>query len=429
MFKLGDIIELDDFESESDEPDSYNCFWSYGDKSMLKNDLVIKDELGSGGYGSVYDLHDENLVIKIIEDSGYSEHLEQLKEYIEENNINKVSLSVERNYFLNDVKREVKYQNLAYNRIKDINGAPITPKVIAACVCKSKNNLTNVSTKIGIIIMEKIKGITMSNLFPRNKHKYNISVNNLISIREQIINIISQLKKNNFVHGDMLRENIIINNIDTRPVVNIIDWGQATTVELYPYSFSKRYRKKVKLEDPTWKDIKLLDKIIEKKAILLEMKNNAIEKLNKIFEKRKITLDSGRYKNKIVKSKYSRKKCPRGSISRKGYTYVKKSTGKRIRVRVKSSCIKSKSLRSRGKKSKRVLPKLKNGSLTKYGYSTSVGEKKRHVALKKAQKAYGYSTLVKKLNAVKLLTKNTSPKNSRIYGRDLKWIQRSRSTA
>jgi hypothetical protein len=47
MFRLGDIIELD------------NCFWSYGDKSMLNNDLVIKDKLGSGGYGSVYDLEDE----------------------------------------------------------------------------------------------------------------------------------------------------------------------------------------------------------------------------------------------------------------------------------------------------------------------------------------------------------------------------------
>lgn len=127
---------------------------------------------------------------------------------------------------------------------------------------------------------------------------------------------------------------------------------------------------------------------------------------------------------KSRKSKsYSRKKCPKGSISRKGYTYIKKSTGKKIKV--KSSCVKSKGLRSKGKKTSRVLPTLKKGSLTKYGYAILGSETERHNALKKALKAYGYSSVVKKLNAVKLLTKNTNPKNSKIYGRDLRWIQKN----
>lgn len=126
---------------------------------------------------------------------------------------------------------------------------------------------------------------------------------------------------------------------------------------------------------------------------------------------------------KSRKSKsYSRKKCPKGSISRKGYTYIKKSTGKKIKI--KSSCVKSKGLRSKGIKTSRVLPNLKKGSLTKYGYSISGSETERHIALKKALKAYGYSSVVKKLNAVKLLTKNTNPKNSKIYGKDLKWVQK-----
>ena len=55
MFKLGDIIELDD------------CFWSYGDKSILKNDLVIKDSIGGGSMGDVYELEDKKLVLKILE--------------------------------------------------------------------------------------------------------------------------------------------------------------------------------------------------------------------------------------------------------------------------------------------------------------------------------------------------------------------------
>ena len=132
-------------------------------------------------------------------------------------------------------------------------------------------------------------------------------------------------------------------------------------------------------------------------------------------------------RRKSVKSRrksraYSRKKCPKGSISRVGYTYIKKSTGRRIRV--KSTCVKSKGMRSRGKKSRRVLPSLKKGSLTKYGYSVKETDQKRHISLKKALNAYGYSSVIKKLNAVKLLTKNTNPTNSRIYGKDIKWVQK-----
>ena len=152
MFKLGDIIELDDFDSDS-EPDSYNCFWRYGDSSMLKNDLVIKDPIGGGSMGDVYELEDKNLVIKIIEDPGYSDNLDALIEYNKDNNLEEVLSNRIKNYFMYDIAREVKYQHLVYNRIKGIDGKPITPKVIAACVCKSKNDLINGSTKIGIIIM------------------------------------------------------------------------------------------------------------------------------------------------------------------------------------------------------------------------------------------------------------------------------------
>ena len=116
---------------------------------------------------------------------------------------------------------------------------------------------------------------------------------------------------------------------------------------------------------------------------------------------------------------YSKKKCPKGSISRFGYSYRKKSK----KIKVSASCIKSRGLRSRGKRTSRVLPILKKGSLTKFGYSTHEPENTRRSALRKALKVYGYSSLIKKLNAVKLLTRNTSPSNSRIYGSDIKYIQ------
>lgn len=109
---------------------------------------------------------------------------------------------------------------------------------------------------------------------------------------------------------------------------------------------------------------------------------------------------------------YSKKKYPRGSISRK----KKSPIGKKIKAR--SRCVKSRSLRSR-----RVLPPLKKGSLTRFGYTVHESVEKRRSALRRALKAYGYSSLIKKLNAVKILTKNTSPTNSKIYGSDIKYLQ------
>ena len=119
---------------------------------------------------------------------------------------------------------------------------------------------------------------------------------------------------------------------------------------------------------------------------------------------------------------YSKKKCPRGSISRLSYSYRKKSLGGK-KIKVRASCIKSRGLRSRGKRTRRVLPLLKKGSLTKFGYTVHESADTRRKALHKALKEYGYSSLIKKLNAVRLLTRNTSPGNSKIYDSDIKYLQ------
>ena len=116
---------------------------------------------------------------------------------------------------------------------------------------------------------------------------------------------------------------------------------------------------------------------------------------------------------------YSKKKCPKGSISRRSYSYRKKSK----KIKVRASCIKSRGLRSRGKRTRRVLPSLKKGSLTKFGYTVRESAENRRKALHKALKEYGYSSLIKKLNAVRLLTRNTSPANSKIYDSDIKYLQ------
>jgi hypothetical protein len=114
---------------------------------------------------------------------------------------------------------------------------------------------------------------------------------------------------------------------------------------------------------------------------------------------------------------YSTKSCPKGTVSRKSY---RKKSG----VKVKSACVKSTSLRSRGVMPKRVLPKLKTGSLTKYGYHIHDTKSIRHKALKKALKAYGFATLIRKLNAVRVLSRNTAPLNSKKYTDDIKYIEK-----
>jgi hypothetical protein len=67
---------------------------------------------------------------------------------------------------------------------------------------------------------------------------------------------------------------------------------------------------------------------------------------------------------------YSKKKCSKGS--RKSFRYVKKSTGKKIHV--KSACVKSKSLRSKGQKPfifmRKSSRKRKDGSSSRKGSSS-----------------------------------------------------------
>ena len=100
--------------------------------------------------------------------------------------------------------------------------------------------------------------------------------------------------------------------------------------------------------------------------------------------------------------------CKRGMILRRAYTR-----------KIKSACI-----RKPGKGSALIGP-LKSGELKKYGYSLKSGASRRHSALKKSVKAYGRGTLIKKLNALRVLHKNTHPVYSHNALNDLKYVQRN----
>ena len=110
--------------------------------------------------------------------------------------------------------------------------------------------------------------------------------------------------------------------------------------------------------------------------------------------------------------------CPRGQILRR--SYVKKSG-----IKVQAACIKDLGRKGKGKK----LFTLRKGVLSPYGYSVKKNAISRHRALSMAmkKKPMTYSEVVKRLNALYVLNKNTNPQYAARYRSDMKWIQKTYS--
>jgi len=116
--------------------------------------------------------------------------------------------------------------------------------------------------------------------------------------------------------------------------------------------------------------------------------------------------------------------CKYGYSLRKGYTYTK-STGKKIKV--KSTCIKEKGRKGPargGLKKSRVIKISHPGSLSSLGYSLSKTSSQRDLALNKIYKKFGYSSSIKKLNALAVLFMNTNPKYYTKLQRDMNYIRK-----
>jgi hypothetical protein len=110
-------------------------------------------------------------------------------------------------------------------------------------------------------------------------------------------------------------------------------------------------------------------------------------------------------------------KCAKGQIRRKSYSARRKSTKKKYRV--KSTCIKDVGLPGRGKK----LFDLTPGLMKAYGYTLDVSDTKRHSAIKKAVKKEGYATVVRRINALSVLHRNTNPQYHKLLEKDKKFIK------
>lgn len=115
--------------------------------------------------------------------------------------------------------------------------------------------------------------------------------------------------------------------------------------------------------------------------------------------------------------------CKYGYSLRKGYTYTK-STGKKVKV--KSTCIKEKGRKgpARGGLKKSVIKISHPGSLSSLGYSLSKTASERDLVLNKIYKKFGYSSSIKKLNALAVLFMNTNPKYYTKLQRDMNYIRK-----
>lgn len=118
--------------------------------------------------------------------------------------------------------------------------------------------------------------------------------------------------------------------------------------------------------------------------------------------------------------------CKKGYIQRKGYHRKAYTRSDGINVNatyVGPSCIKDRGEKGKGLK---LIPKLERGELTQFGYSLSdrlVGDRRK--PLKKAISKYGALSIMRKLNAVSTLLKNTSPTKSQRAKADSKWISKT----
>jgi hypothetical protein len=122
-------------------------------------------------------------------------------------------------------------------------------------------------------------------------------------------------------------------------------------------------------------------------------------------------------------ARISRRRCTSGKILRKSYSrksYTRSDGTKVQGAKVPARCIKDLGKAGKGKR----LFVLRKGTLSRYGYSTKISTEARHMALRKALENLPRATIVRKLNALAILNKNTHPSRSRILRADMKFVMK-----
>lgn len=78
----------------------------------------------------------------------------------------------------------------------------------------------------------------------------------------------------------------------------------------------------------------------------------------------------------------------------------------------------------RFRKTRSVIGPLKKGLLKKVGYDVTKSRTRRRSAVSRAVKKYGRSSTIKKLNAIAVLTRRTSPAKSKKFKADMRAAQK-----
>lgn len=78
----------------------------------------------------------------------------------------------------------------------------------------------------------------------------------------------------------------------------------------------------------------------------------------------------------------------------------------------------------KGRTRKNLIGPLKKGLLKRTGYSVTAKAKTRRRAVDRAVKKYGKLSTLRKLNAVAVYTRRTSPVKSRKFKSDVKYVQK-----
>ncbi len=122
------------------------------------------------------------------------------------------------------------------------------------------------------------------------------------------------------------------------------------------------------------------------------------------------------------KSVRSVRSCPTGMILRAPYV---RYTRRGKHVQVPAACIPDVGAPGKGFRGGPGIGPLKQGNLTRYGYTkiSGLSQEARRAALKQAVEAYGSLTVWRKLNALSIYTRRTSPATSQAAKSDMDWIR------
>lgn len=117
------------------------------------------------------------------------------------------------------------------------------------------------------------------------------------------------------------------------------------------------------------------------------------------------------------------RRCGRGQILRGPYVRILRKSGKQTFV--PAACITNRGAPGKGLSSgKPGIGPLRSGDLERFGYTQvmTLSKPRRHIALAAAVREYGSLTVWRKLNAIYVYTKRTSPISSRIFKADRDWV-------